>query len=264
MDTKEDIRSENDPPAYPHSDDTPPGVSEHQEEADARPPPYKPPTFTTDGLNITFLNSEVAVPQYRLTRNIFEGRPGPTVGVERLLYAQPALGGDIERVDVKQLYDISSNTATGRQAQIEGPAGKSSYCELYMAQEPNGINHSFAAHGPWKVFEKNHQHHVLEARPGSRLATLKALRQRGDPSRQIQWFDDKGEPIAIEHRAVFSKEKTLQTQPTLELMKQLEEKDVGLLLAVWIARMRQEAIYLHWGHLTLQESKLSSQRPVSL
>lgn len=212
------------------------------------PPPYKLPAFTTDGLNITFLNSEVATPQYRLTRNLFEGRPGPTVGIERLLYRR-GNGNEVDRRDVKQLYELETTDI---------PRSHGSK-ELYRAQDGT-------AHKPWKVFEKDPSHHLLESGPGSMSQHFQAvLHQQGDPNQLIQWYDSKGKAIAIEHRAVFAVAKgttpiSLEIQPKLEILVEMDEKTVGLLMAIWIARLRQEGIYLHRGHLTVQQSKHSIQR----
>lgn len=263
------------PPAYDHTSDPMPsgsrdsksqsvtGSSEVENKTDRRnpvdpdseaslPPPYKLPAFTTDGLNITFLDSEVATPQYRLTRNLFEGRPGPTVGIERLLYRR----GDeteVERRDVKQLYELASTD-------IPRSHG---YKELYRAQDGT-------AHKPWRIFEKDASHHLLESGSGSVSQHFKAvLHHQGDVNQRIQWYDSKGQAVAIEQRAVFSKAKGttpigLGSQPTLEILVESDEKTVGLLMAIWIARLRQEAIYLHKGHLTVQASKYLIQKRCEL
>jgi hypothetical protein len=212
------------------------------------PPPYKLPAFTTDGLNIIFLNSEVATPQYRLTRGLFEGRPGPTVGIERLVYRR-GNETEVDRRDVKQLYELASTDVPRSHG----------YKELYRAQDGT-------AHKPWKVFEKDPSHHLLESGSGSMSQHFKAvLHHQGDPNQRIQWYDSKGQAIAIEDRAVFAKAKgttpiSLEIQPKLEILVETDEQTVGLLMAIWIARLRQEGIYLHKGHLTVQASKFLIHR----
>jgi len=217
------------------------------------PPPYKPPTFTTDGINITFEDGDFLYPQYRLTRNVFELRPGPSITIERLIYtgdsaseddssdsSSPSSSGTSTptRRTVKQLYHITTTDVSRRH----------SYTELLQGQAGN------SGQRPWRVSERGPQQFLLEARHKIGLSHPE-LMSGPDTGRRIRWADPKAGLVAVEHRAVHARSKEMQQQPRLEILGEADDDKVGFLLAVWVARLRQEAIYSHRGHLSVQLSK---------
>lgn len=229
----------------------------HPDIEEVLPPPYKPPTFTTDGINITYYNSDILSPQYRLTHNIFSARHGVDIGLSRLLYTPGQVGASTTSHTAKRrpLYNISTTSDSARTISIEGCNRKHSYKELYLGQENTSVNHPVSADKPWRVAEKDKWEHVLEACPGSAHGHLHLLRHRSEEERRIQWQDGEGNVIAIEHRAVYSTGNGVESAPTLEVLVELGEKTVGLLLVAWIARAWQEAMQLHHRHLTIHKGK---------
>ena len=53
------------------------------------PPVYEPPVFTTDGANITFLNSDAPNPQHKRPSTILDGTPSPPSASARARLAAP-------------------------------------------------------------------------------------------------------------------------------------------------------------------------------
>ena len=221
-----------------------------EENPEGVPPPYKPPTFITDGTNITFEDGDLLNPQYRLTRNVFELRPGPSISIERLIYAgdpSPEASNGSSSTGatapthrtVKQLYHITT-TDVSRWHHFQ---------ELLQGQEGS------SAARPWRVSALNADQSVLEAKHG--LGVKHAELMSGpDPHRVIRWCDARGVIVAVEYRAVVAKSREMETLPRLEILGDVGDEMVGFLLAVWVARLRQEGIYSHRGHLSVQLSKL--------
>jgi len=213
------------------------------------PPPYKPPTFITDGTNITFEDGDLLNPQYRLTRNVFELRPGPSITLERLIYAEhepsdssssssAAATAPTHRT-VKQLYHITT-TDVARSHRLPS--------QLQGASDSSGAR-------PWRVSALSAEQSVLEARHGLGVRHGELL-SGGEPRRVIRWYDGGGDIVAVEHRAVVARPGGVESAPRLEILGRAEDEKVGFLLAVWVARLRQEGIYSHRGHLSVQLSEL--------
>jgi hypothetical protein len=111
----------------------------------------------------------------------------------------------------------------------------------------------------------------LEAKHGIRVKHLYLERDARDTStsRRIRWYNaragENDKIVAIEHRAVIDpKTKETKSMAKLEIIhanfgeleqEEVADETVALLLAVWIARLRQEGIYEQRGHLTSQLSK---------
>jgi hypothetical protein len=232
-----------------------PGVEE------APPSESGPPTFTTDGLNITLLYGGNRNAKYSLSSNLFQSSHH---------------GGCISVYDsgnaYNRLFDLSNEKDGDRRIIIGGhpdPAGVNTFKELYLHQEHvyKHYDDHISLRKPWKLVEKGEEASpLLEIRSEEGKRLVHSILHPMDRDRQFQWYDRHGTVIAIEHRTVYSwalEHRTTLSQameqsrpdydrmdeiksfPTLEIVAELEEKMMALVIATWIAKVWQEVIALH-------------------
>ena len=220
----------------------------HPDIEESLPPAYELPIFTMDGGNISFLNNDIQRPQYRLSGNIFDGKPGYIIGLSRLLDSPDRSDG---RRVLRHLYKLTTTSDTARWINIEGQHLRS-YGTLYLGHESGK---SISSHSSWAVTRKESAVPLLVASVDRSAAHLHLPGHRSDADRRIQWRDGDGTVVATEHKAVYSKNGGVETSPTLEIVAQVDEKMMGALLAAWMARVWQEAIHTHGGHFSMSHGK---------
>ena len=230
-------------------------IDEGAEEAPAPPPPdytYSPSTFTTDGVNITYLNNpDIPYPQYTLSHNIFDGYSNVTISDTK-----------------KSIYEIETTREENRTVLIHGQPAYDSFGELRLYQDHKYSSNMerISMHKPWKVVQEDQSSPMLDLRIGDGQGILHMLRHPLEINRRIAWRDSDDNIIAIEHRIGYSlefRQRSMLEQamdqsrpgynqrdeivhaPTLEILVGMGEKMFDLLVAVWIARLVQELKYSH-------------------
>ena len=222
------------------------------EGAEEPPPDSRPSTFTTDGVNITYLNNpDIPYPQYTLSHNIFDGYVHVTLSDTR-----------------KSIYEIEPTRDANRTILIHGQPAYDSFGELRLYQDHKYSSNleRISMHKPWKVVQENQSSPMLELRIGDGQGILHMLRHPFETNRRIAWYDSDNKIIAMEHRIGYSwefRQRSMLEQamdqsrpgyserdeivhtPTLEILVGLEDKMFDLLVAVWIARLVQELKYSH-------------------
>lgn len=222
------------------------------------PPDYRPPPFTTaDGRNITYLHGEIPYTQYILSSNVFDA--GHAGGCKYIYEPGPLR---------KALYSLNSTKDANRRIIIQGEAAKDTFEEVYLYQEHtyhNTMDH-ISMHRPWKVVRKGESIPMFELRLGDGEGVLHMLRHPREANRRILWHDNNENIVAVEHRPEYTwlfrqrsslEEAMEQTKPgfstldeikhmpTLEILVELGDRMYDLIVAVWMARLFQEAMWLH-------------------